>query len=147
MEDSDKCRSLSDSSKCTYVSFYLNKSNRTHISWAVLPVPSPCSVARRCFLWKSEALKWEAIYSTSTVGCLNPSLLHSFQGFPEHISLRQAAGFRDCPRSNPLCSGPMSELKAGQLREHEVERECIAGINVIMSDFCGSFYGDRESSC
>lgn len=84
MEDSDKRRSSSDSSKCTYVSFYLNKSNGMPISWVVLPVPSPCSLAWRCFLWESEALKRAAVYSTSAAGCLNPSLLQSFECFLEH---------------------------------------------------------------
>lgn len=35
----------------------------------------------------------------------------------------------------PHCA---SELKAGQLGEHEVERERVAGGNVLMSDFCAA---------
>lgn len=51
----------------------------------------------------------------------------------------------------PHCA---SELKAGQLGEHEVERERTAGGNVLMSDFCAvktalevSFEGGRECGC
>lgn len=70
-------------------------------------------------------------------GRIFESFLASFLlTFPRTPHPEISSRFRDRRRSNPLCSGPVSELKAGQLGEHEGEGEHIAGVNVLMSDFC-----------